>query len=53
VKEDFDWRRLGLQSYFDKEEIAENMGELQNELLWRVKEVVSHKLYSALCLSKK
>ena len=48
MKEDFDRRRLGLQSYFDKEEIAENMGELQNELLWRVKEVVSHKSYSAL-----
>ena len=37
-----------MQSYFDKEEIAENMGELQNEMLWRVEEAVSHKLYSAL-----
>ncbi len=40
VKVDLDGQQLGLQSYFDKEEIIHKMGELHGELLRRV-EVVS------------
>jgi hypothetical protein len=42
VKADLDGRRLGLQSYFDKEEIIQKMGELHSKLLRRV-EVVSRR----------
>jgi hypothetical protein len=47
MKADLDGRRLGSQSYFDKEEIIEKMGELHNELLRRV-EVVGRRLATAL-----
>jgi hypothetical protein len=40
VKADLDGQRLGLQSYFDKKEIIQKMGELHGELL-RWVEVVS------------
>ncbi len=40
-------RLLGSQSYFDKEEIIEKMGELHNELL-RCVEVVGRRLATAL-----
>ena len=39
VKKDLDGRRLGSQSYFDKEEIIAKMGELHNELLHKVEVV--------------
>jgi len=47
LKADLDGRRLGSQSYFDKEEIIEKMGELHNELLRRV-EVVGRRSATAL-----
>ena len=43
VKEDLDGRHLGSQSYFDKIEVIEKMGELHNELLHKV-EVVGWRL---------
>ncbi len=47
VKADLDGSRLGLQSYFDKEEIIQKMGELHGELLWWV-EVVSRRSVTVL-----
>jgi hypothetical protein len=47
VKADLDGRRLGSQSYFDKEEIIEKRGELHNELLRHV-EVVGRRSATAL-----
>ncbi len=47
VKADLDGQRLGSQSYLDKEEIIQKMGELHGELLWRV-ELVSRRLATAL-----
>jgi hypothetical protein len=42
VKDDLDGRRLGSQSYFDKEEIIAKMGEFHQEMIRRV-EVVGRK----------
>ncbi len=47
MKADLDGRRLGSQSYFDKEEIIQKMGELHGELL-RWVEVVSWRLATTL-----
>ena len=47
VKDNLDWRRLGSQSYFDKEEIIAKMGEFHKEMMQRV-EVVGRKLFSSL-----
>ena len=47
MKNDLDKRRLGSQSYFDKEEIIAKMGELHSNLMKKV-EVVGHKASSAL-----
>jgi hypothetical protein len=47
VKADLDGQRLGLQSYFNKEEIIQKMRELHAKLLWRV-EVVSRRSATAL-----
>ena len=47
VKADLDGRRLGSQSYFDKEEIIKKMGELHSELLRRV-EVVGRRSATVL-----
>ena len=47
VKADLDGRRLGSQSYFDKEEIIKKMGELHGELL-RCVEVVGRRSATVL-----
>ena len=47
VKSDLDGRRLGSQSYFDKEEIIAKMGELHVELMRKV-EVVGRKSSTAI-----
>ncbi len=47
VKADLDGQWLGSQSYFDKEEIIQKMGELHGELLRRVK-VVSRRSATTL-----
>jgi hypothetical protein len=47
VKQDLDGRRLGLQSYFDKEEIIAKMGELHSNLMKKI-EVVGRKASTAL-----
>ncbi len=47
MKVDLDGRRLGLQSYFDKEEIIQKMGKLHGKLLWRV-EVVTQRAATTL-----
>ena len=47
VKSDLDERRLGSQSYFDKEEIIAKMGDYHNELMKRV-EVVGRRSYTAI-----
>jgi hypothetical protein len=47
VEADLDGQQLGLQSYFDKEEIIQKMGELHAKLLRRV-EVVSRRSATAL-----
>jgi hypothetical protein len=47
VKADLDGRRLGSQSYFDKEEIIQKMGELHSELLQHV-ELVGQRSATAL-----
>lgn len=47
VKDDLDGRRLGSQSYFDKEEIIAKMGELHKEMMQKV-EVVGRKSFSSL-----
>ena len=47
VKDDLNGRRLGSQSYFDKEEIIAKMGEFHQEMIWRV-EVVGRKLSASL-----
>ena len=47
VKADLDGRRLGSQSYFDKEEIIKKMGELHSELL-RCVEVVGRRSATVL-----
>jgi len=47
VKADLDGRRLGSQSYFDKEEIIQKMGELHSKLLRRV-EVVGRRSATVL-----
>ncbi len=51
VKADLDGQWLGLQSYFDKEEIIQKMGELHGKLLRRV-EVVSWRGATALQAGK-
>ncbi len=47
VKNDLDERRLGSQSYFDKEEIIVKMGELHSDLMKKIK-LVGHKASTAL-----
>jgi hypothetical protein len=47
VKNDLDERRLGLQSYFDKEEIIAKMGELHSNLMKKI-ELVGRKASTAL-----
>jgi hypothetical protein len=47
VKNDLDKRRLGSQSYFDKEEIIAKMGELHSDLMKKIK-LVGHKASTAL-----
>ena len=47
VKSDLDGRRLGSQSYFDKEEIIAKMGDYHIELMKKV-EVVGRRSYTAI-----
>ena len=47
VKDNLDGRWLGLQSYFNKEEIIAKMGELHADLMMRV-EVVGRRSFSSL-----
>jgi hypothetical protein len=47
VKNDLDERKLGLQSYFDKEEIIAKMGELYSDLMKKI-EVVGRKASTTL-----
>jgi len=48
VKSDLDGRRLGSQSYFDKEEIIAKIGELHGELMRNKVEVVGLKTSTAI-----
>jgi hypothetical protein len=47
VKNNLDKRRLGLQSYFDKEEIIAKMGELHSNLMKKI-EVDGRKVSTTL-----
>lgn len=48
VKADLDGRRLGSQSYFDKEEIIAKIGELHVELMRKVDAVSRRSLITAV-----